>query len=70
VAVHLADDFPWMGDPGIEPSDPLGVNEWRGGLWGSFAQLKEPCKSYQVGAGRIGCCTSRLYLHGLATRRW
>ena len=42
-------------------SDHLGVNEWHAGLCRSLVQLTGLLRSYEVGAGRIGCCTYLLY---------
>ena len=44
------------------PDDLLGVNEWHGGRYWSLVQLTGLLRSYQIGAGRRGCCTYLLYL--------
>ncbi len=53
-------------------SDHLGVNEWHGGRYWSLVQLTGLSWSYEVGAGRRGCCTYPLYccrrLHRPAAR--
>lgn len=41
--------------------DPLGVNELQGGQCWSLMQVESLHGSYEVGAGRRGCCTSLLY---------
>ena len=42
-------------------SDHLGVNELHGGQYWSLVQLTGLSRSYEVGAGRRGCCTYLLY---------
>jgi hypothetical protein len=49
-------------------ADLLGVNELHTGLCRSLVQLASPGWSNEVDDGRHGCCTSLLYLHGLALK--
>lgn len=42
-------------------ADRLGVNELRGSPYWSLVQLTDLLRSYDVGAGRRGCCTYLLY---------
>jgi hypothetical protein len=46
----------------------LGVNEWHGSRYWSLVQVAGLCRSYEVDAGRRGCCIYLLYrlvlLHG------
>jgi hypothetical protein len=44
-------------DTEIESVDLLGVNELYGSQYWSLAQLTSLLRSYEVGAGRRGCCT-------------
>ena len=46
--------------------DLLGVNGCHAGLCRSLVQLASLGWSDEVGVGRQGCCTSLLYLYGLA----
>ena len=53
-------------DAGREPlrktrADHLGVNESHGSQYWSLVQLTGLLRSYEVGAGRRGCCTCLLY---------
>jgi len=41
--------------------DLLGVNEWHGSQYWSLVQLTSLPRSYEVSAGRRGCCTYPLY---------
>jgi hypothetical protein len=41
--------------------DLLGVNELHGGRYSSLVQLTGLFRSYEVGAGRGGCCIYLLY---------
>jgi hypothetical protein len=56
-----------VGEPGgryrDRTSDLLGVNEWHGSQYRSLTQLTGLLRSYEVGAGRRGCCTYLLYCH-------
>lgn len=49
---------------GHDNADHLGVNEWHGGRYRSLVQLVSLCRSYEVNAGRQGCCSSLLYRLG------
>jgi len=49
------------GRTGRMASDLLGVNELHGSQYWSLAQLTDLLRSYEVGAGRRGCCTYLLY---------
>ena len=44
-------------------SDHLGVNEWQGSQYWWLMQLTGLLRSYEVGAGRRGCCTYLLLRH-------
>jgi hypothetical protein len=51
------------GDSGDLGGDLLGVNEWHGSQYWSLVQLMGLVRSYEVSAGRRGCCTYLLYLY-------